>query len=104
MIKVNVCYHDDCIFKVEVKGHADYDDFGKDIVCAAVSTMVTTVINNILTLDSNAIVYDANDGDVDITVKDDNVVANKLLNNMLIMLKELANTYPKNIKIGGLKL
>ena len=32
-----------------------------------------------------------------------NEVADKLLNNMLNMLKELELDYPKNIKIGGLK-
>ena len=31
--------------KIEIKGHALYDDYGKDIVCSAVSSIVTTTIN-----------------------------------------------------------
>ncbi len=30
-----------------VKGHAGYDEYGKDIVCAAVSVMVINTINSI---------------------------------------------------------
>ena len=65
--------------------------------------MATTTINNILTLDNKAITYDTNEGNLSITVNSDNEVADKLLNNMLNMLKELELDYPKNIKIGGLK-
>ncbi|MDK2807584.1 MAG: uncharacterized protein PWP24_317 [Clostridiales bacterium] len=32
-----------------VKGHADYDVYGKDIVCAAVSVLVINTINSIET-------------------------------------------------------
>ena len=96
-------YHNDIIESISSNGHANYDYAGKDIVCAAVSTMATTTINNILTLDNKAITYDTNEGNLSITVNSDNEVADKLLNNMLNMLKELELDYPKNIKIGGLK-
>ena len=33
---------------IEVKGHANYDDFGKDIVCASVSSIVITTVNAIV--------------------------------------------------------
>lgn len=103
MIRVHVLYHNDIIESISINGHANYDYAGKDIVCAAVSTMAITTINNILTLDNKAITYDTNEGNLSITVNSDNEVADKLLNNMLNMLKELELDYPKNIKIGGLK-
>ncbi|MDD5835898.1 MAG: ribosomal-processing cysteine protease Prp [bacterium] len=103
MIKVNCVVSNELIESVTIKGHADYASYGKDIVCAAVSSIVTTTVNDILTLDDKAINYGTNDGSVEITVIQDNVIANKLLNTMLNMLKELAYNYPKNIKIGGLK-
>lgn len=31
----------------EISGHADFDDYGKDIVCAGVSTLAYTCINTI---------------------------------------------------------
>ena len=48
MIKVNVeskdKKHVDC---VRIHGHAMYDDFGKDIVCSSVSSIITTTVNGI---------------------------------------------------------
>ena len=88
------------ISEVKISGHANFADYGKDIVCAAVSSIVTTTINNIIALDKNAISYNANEGDILIT-NNDSEMAHKLLDNMLRMLSELESSYPKNIKIGG---
>ena len=99
MIKVN--YKKDNIIKeIKISGHANFADYGKDIVCAAVSTLVTTTINNILSLDNKAIKYE-DTGDYILITNEDNEIANKILNNMLNMLNELADDYPKNINIGG---
>ena len=103
MIKVNYVVSNNLIKSVSIKGHAFYDTYGKDIVCADVSSIVTTTINDILALTEDKIKYDTQDGNVLITVVSDNEVVEKLLNVMLNMLKELASDYPKNIKIGGLK-
>lgn len=103
MIKVNYVVSNNLIKSVSIKGHAFYDTYGKDIVCAAVSSIVTTTINDILALTEDKIKYDTQDGNVLITVVSDNEAVEKLLNVMLNMLKELASDYPKNIKIGGLK-
>ncbi len=103
MIKVNYVVSNNLIKSVSIKGHAFYDTYGKDIVCAAVSSIVTTTINDILALTEDKIKYDTQDGNVLITVVSDNEVVEKILNVMLNMLKELASDYPKNIKIGGLK-
>ena len=103
MIKVNYVVSHNLIKSVSIKGHAFYDTYGKDIVCAAVSSIVTTTINDILALTEDKIKYDTQDGNVLITVVSDNEVVEKLLNVMVNMLKELASDYPKNIKIGGLK-
>ena len=103
MIKVNCVVSNGLIEKVSIKGHADYDTLGKDIVCAAVSSIVTTSINNIIALEESTIKYDTKEGNVCITVLRNSDVTNKLLNVLIDMLKELATDYPQNIKIGGLK-
>ena len=103
MIKVNCVVSNGLIERLSIKGHADYDTLGKDIVCAAVSSIVTTTINNIIALEENTIKYDTKEGNVCITVLRNSDVTNKLLNVLINMLKELASDYPKNIKIGGLK-
>ena len=103
MIKVNCVVSNGLIERLSIKGHADYDTLGKDIVCAAVSSIVTTSINNIIALEENTIKYDTKEGNVCIAVLRNSDVTNKLLNVLIDMLKELATDYPQNIKIGGLK-
>ena len=100
MIKISIIKDNDIIKKVTINGHALFDEYGKDIVCAAVSSIATTTINDILVLDKDAITYQVNEGNMIIT-NNDNDIANKLLQVMINTLSELANDYPKNINIGG---
>ena len=50
MIKVNYTKENDYYKKIEVLGHALYDDLGKDIVCSAVSSITTTSVNAVIRL------------------------------------------------------
>ena len=99
MIKVNVKRNDNKVYELVIKGHAGYDVHGKDIVCAAVSTMAITTINNIIALDNDSIDYEENSGLLIIRVKRDTEVNNKLLDNLVRMLTEIKEQYPKNIEI-----
>ncbi len=98
MIKVNVKYNNNKVYELVIKGHAGYDVHGKDIVCAAVSSMAITTINNIIALD-DSIDYEEKSGLLIIRVKRDTEVNNKLLDNLVRMLTELKEQYPKNIEI-----
>ena len=81
MIKVNIKNN-----IITMTGHAEYDDYGKDIVCASASSIVITSINLCLRFDKDSIKY-----------KEE---TDKLtIENMIMMLEELASTYKKNIKI-----
>lgn len=85
--------------KIIITGHAGYDELGKDIVCASVSSIVVTTINAIIDFDETAIEYtDKNDKTSIEIVKNDNIT-NKLINNMIFMLSTIEKDYPKNIKI-----
>ena len=98
MIKVRISKKDNVIQSIHCKGHAMYDDYGKDIVCASFSTMIITTINAILTFDQDAISYtDTNDLKI-INIKKDNIT-NGLLNNLVNMIYELRDNYDKNIKV-----
>jgi uncharacterized protein YsxB (DUF464 family) len=98
MIKVSIKRNNDVIDNIKCSGHANYDKFGKDIVCASFSTMIITTINAILEIDKNAISYtDTNNLEIINIKKDD--ITNKLLNNLVNLIKELKNTYDKNIII-----
>lgn len=84
--------------EITISGHADYDIYGKDIVCAAVSATVITTVNGILSIDNNAISVDDTDGVVIKILKDD-LVINKLIDNMISLLTELKKDYKDNIDI-----
>ena len=93
MIKVSIKKN-----QIIIKGHANYDELGKDIVCASVSSMVITTVNAILKIDNEAIKYSDNKGVTIDIIKDDEIV-NKLINNLIDLLKELSKQYPKYIEI-----
>ena len=84
---------------ISIIGHAMYDVEGKDIVCASVSTMITTTVNAILKIDDSSIRYTSKKGKVTIElIKEDKIIIS-LLENMMDLLYELEKQYPKNIKI-----
>lgn len=94
MIKVN--YNDKII---KISGHAGFDNYGKDIVCASVSSIVYTTINGILNINNDAIKFSDNT-ELVIEIVNNDDITNKLIANMLELLKDLEKQYPKNIKIS----
>jgi hypothetical protein len=83
--------------EIIVSGHAGYDESGKDIVCAAVSSTVLTTINACISVDKDSVnVTEGEELKIEI-LKHDNV--DVLINNMINMLYELENDYSKYIKV-----
>ena len=82
--------------QVICSGHAGYANAGKDIVCAAVSSIVITTINALLKLDKDSVSYK---NSLEITIHKHNEVIDILIGNMLDMLKELEKDYKKYIKV-----
>lgn len=98
MIKIKLVKKNNNIEKIIIKGHAMYDDFGKDIVCAAVSSTVITSINACLSIDNETLVYDDREG-LNIDVMKSDIITKKIIDNMISNLKELEMAYPKNVQI-----
>ena len=83
--------------KIELHGHSGYDIVGKDIVCSAVSSIVTTTINGILSINSDALKYSYKDDVMTIEILKRDNITDKLINNMIDLLNDLSRDYPKNI-------
>lgn len=98
MIKVKLTKNGDCLNKITISGHANYDEFGKDIVCASVSSTVITTINILLSLDKDSISYDNTKGLIIDILKDEDTTK-KIINVLVSNLLELERAYPKNIQI-----
>ena len=98
MIKIKLRKDNNQIKEVIIKGHALYDDFGKDIVCAAVSSTVITSINASLLINNESLSYTEDDG-LEIKLLSNDEVTTKIIANMIANLRELERAYPKNIQI-----
>ena len=83
-------------YEIIVKGHALFDDYGKDIVCASVSTALIMSANLIEKFGINADIkkqkryFKLNVINSDVT--------KKIIENLEYTLKDLELQFPKNIK------
>ena len=99
MIKVDITKKDNKIEKIIMSGHANYDHYGKDIVCAAASSIVITSVNAVLKINEKAITV-SDDDDLKIIINTHDSVTDKIIDNMIDLLIELQEQYSKNIKIN----
>ena len=84
---------------ITVSGHSGYEERGKDIVCASVSSIVITTINAIIEIDNDAIDYSDLDNKIVIRVIKEDEIVNKLIKNMILLLESLEKDYKEYIKI-----
>lgn len=98
MIKVNILKENNLISNIKISGHSGYSEAGSDIVCAAVSSIVTTTVNGILSI--NETIKATDDGDVlEIVVLNHNDVTDKLLLNMIKLFEGIEIQYKENLKV-----
>ena len=92
MIRANFYQDNNKIQTIEISGHAEYDESGKDIVCAAVSTAIIVTVNAInLVGFIDYIEYVIEEGYFKLEV-------DQLLINLDYTLHDLEKQYPKYIK------
>lgn len=99
MIRINVIKENKQIKKITLKGHANYDEYGKDIVCAATSATYLCTINAILSLNKNSIELINDDTKQEVIVTNEDNITITLLENMIRCLESLQEQYPKNINL-----
>ncbi len=86
----------------DVKGHAGFARAGNDIVCAAISMLVTNTINSIETFTDLAIEYEADEKNGHISFRiiehtDQN--SQLLIDSLILGLSQLEQNYQKNVTI-----
>lgn len=99
MIKVNITKDKTVYKRITISGHAKYADYGKDIVCSAASSIATTTINGILSLNKDSLSYEVSDKGLEITINGDDKITQTLIENMINLLKELEENYPTNVNV-----
>jgi uncharacterized protein YsxB (DUF464 family) len=98
MIKIKVLKKDEIIKSVTTKGHANYDEYGKDIVCAGVSAVMVGSLNAIIEMTGITPKYSMKDGYLSMEVAADELTQ-QIVKVMLIQLKSIQESYPKNVHI-----
>ncbi len=98
MIKIKICRKKNQIHSIAISGHSGYASSGYDIVCSAVSSVVTTTINGILSFAET--IHTTDDGEVlEIVVLNNDKITKTLLVNMINLLQEIEKQYKKYIRM-----
>ena len=101
MIKVLINYEEKKFKSLEVKGHANSGPYGQDLVCAAVSAILTGGANNLdnkKCFDIKLLEGEALIKAIDTVSSHDEVV----LETMIVSLKTIEESYGKFIQIKNL--
>ena len=99
MIKVVIEKNNSKIISFEVSGHSNYDEKGKDIVCAGVSAIVVGGINALINENKKAIEYECKEGYAKVLVKNIDSNIEMILDVISTQLYTVEESYPKFIKI-----
>ncbi len=93
---------DDLTFGIEASGHAGFARKGKDIVCAAISSLMFTTMNSMESILNKVVISEGTDisGNLEFTVKDyrDRDVQ-LLFESLSLGLNDIQEQYPKNLKL-----
>lgn len=101
MTKVTILKCGNFISNIEIKGHALSSEYGKDVVCAGISTVITGICNSLEELTD----YNVNQ----ITIKSGHVIIPNINKDekiqlicevMIVQLKMIEQSYPKYIEIS----
>lgn len=86
--------------KITLRGHANYAEIGKDIVCSAVSVLVQTLVQSVETLTTDRIEYKMQPGTVDIKFWCLSDQSKVLIDAFFIGVKGVADSYPACVKVN----
>lgn len=107
MTKVTVNYKNDKIVSITTSGHAFFKKPGKDIVCAGISTLITTAVNALEVVGGLEFIIFESDAKTAYMYLELPVGLNEMeartadiiLETVLVGLKGIAEGYPKNMKL-----
>lgn len=85
--------------RIVVSGHAQYEASGKDIVCAGVTALVTTLIDAITALTNDKIQYEIMPGWADIHFRDLSEESKLLVDSFFIGICMIADEFPDYVRI-----
>lgn len=98
MIKVEIVYSNKNLASLKVKGHANSNEYGKDLVCAAVSAVTIGALNALE--DDSKFEIEVEPGDISLIVKEKPSEHDlTVLEIMILQLKTIEVSYSSYISI-----
>lgn len=82
-----------------IDGHAGYEEKGKDIVCAGVTTLTQNLVKSIEDLTEDKIEYDISPGRADIKYRNLSEKAKTLVDSFFIGICMIVDEFPDYVKI-----
>ena len=98
MIKVELTYEGENFASLKVTGHANSAEYGHDLVCSAVSAVVTGGFNNLQDIKSFDIVLEEGNASLE-AVKEVSPHDKIVIETIISGLKTIAEADPKFVKI-----
>ncbi len=94
MINIRIATKNSQCIQVESRGHAEYDEEGRDIICAAVSVLMVNTANAIEKLTEDGFTCEEGEGYVAMAIEQDASEGARLLMNALKLgLESIRETY-----------
>lgn len=84
---------------IEISGHANYAEAGKDIVCAGVTALTQTLIRSMEDLTRDKIEYEISPGRADIHYRDLSEEGKLLVDSFFIGVCSIADEFPDHVRI-----
>lgn len=83
-----------------IKGHAGYAEYGKDIVCSAVSALFLTLLKSIQSFTDDKLEYSIGDNESYLKIRDLSEESKLLFDSFFIGLCMISQEYPENVSIN----
>ena len=95
-------YKNEKFVSFEINGHAEYAEYGYDIVCSAITTATFTTVGILKRILSNNFLYTEKEANIKFELKKiDNElnVVDQIILNYIEVLENIQAQYPKHLKI-----
>lgn len=97
MIKVTIYKEHNDFVRITTNGHAEFDEYGRDIVCSGVSSIVINTINSLDNLTDATLNVESDDdkGFIDCVIYNPDHDSNLLMKSLVLGLEGIRDSYSK---------
>ncbi|MGI6608209.1 MAG: ribosomal-processing cysteine protease Prp [Erysipelotrichaceae bacterium] len=99
MVNVRIVRNNRLISSLQISGHANAAEYGKDLVCAGISSIAVGLANAIDILNKESCIVDVDENFVSISVVNNNEIIQTILKTGIIQLQTIEEQFPENIRI-----